>query len=92
MSVAASVFVVDDDVMVRDVVGRYLGRAGYQVTVAGDGVYALRVAQDRLPDLVVLDLMRPTRPRGVRRDARRTAPRRPDRAAVHPPRWPGSVR
>ncbi|HET9116817.1 MAG TPA: response regulator, partial [Pseudonocardiaceae bacterium] len=60
MSVAASVLVVDDDVMVRDVVGRHLGRAGYQVTVAGDG--ALRVAQDCLPDLVVLDLMLPGLP------------------------------
>ncbi len=59
MSAAASVLVVDDDVMVRDVVGRYLGRAGYQVTVAGDGEHALREAQACPPDLVVLDLMLP---------------------------------
>ncbi len=59
MNAAGAVLVVDDDVLVRDVVGRYLGQAGYQVTVAGDGVDALRAAKAVLPDLVVLDLMLP---------------------------------
>ncbi len=56
---SGAVLVVDDDVMVRDVVGRYLGRAGYHVTVAGDGEQALHAAQAAPPDLVVLDLMLP---------------------------------
>ncbi|MGA9309249.1 MAG: response regulator transcription factor [Pseudonocardiaceae bacterium] len=59
MTAAGAVLVVDDDVLVRDVVGRYLSRAGYQVTVAGDGEHALRAAQANPPDLVVLDLMLP---------------------------------
>ncbi|MGB6165241.1 MAG: response regulator transcription factor [Pseudonocardiaceae bacterium] len=59
MSAAGVVLVVDDDVLVRDVVGRYLRQAGYQVTVAGDGVDALRAAKAAPPDLVVLDLMLP---------------------------------
>jgi DNA-binding response OmpR family regulator len=59
MTAAGAVLVVDDDVLVRDVVGRYLSRAGYQVTVAGDGEDALRAAQACPPDLVVLDLMLP---------------------------------
>lgn len=62
MSAADAVLVVDDDVMVRDVVGRYLGRAGYHVTVAGDGEEALRAADIAQPDLVVLDLMLPGLP------------------------------
>lgn len=62
MSTAGAVLVVDDDVMVRDVVGRYLARAGYQVTVAGDGEDALRAAETDPPDLVVLDLMLPGLP------------------------------
>lgn len=62
MSRAGAVLVVDDDVMVRDVVGRYLARAGYQVTVAGDGEDALRAAETDPPDLVVLDLMLPGLP------------------------------
>ncbi len=51
--------VVDDDVTVRDVVQRYLDRAGYRVVVAGDGEQALREVADRAPDVVVLDLMLP---------------------------------
>ncbi len=62
MSAVAQVLVVDDDVLVRDVVSRYLGRAGYQVTVAGDGEHALRAAEISPPDLVVLDLMLPGLP------------------------------
>jgi DNA-binding response OmpR family regulator len=59
MSAGGVVLVVDDDVMVRDVVGRYLGRAGYHVTVTGDGAEALRAVATAPPDLVVLDLMLP---------------------------------
>ncbi|HSL08223.1 MAG TPA: response regulator transcription factor [Pseudonocardiaceae bacterium] len=62
MSAGGVILVVDDDVMVRDVVGRYLGRAGYHVTVAGDGAEALRAVEATPPDLVVLDLMLPGLP------------------------------
>jgi DNA-binding response OmpR family regulator len=57
--VSALVLVVDDDVTVRDVVGRYLGEAGYRVDLAADGPTALRAARERKPDAVVLDLMLP---------------------------------
>ncbi len=53
--------VVDDDPTVREVVGRYLSRAGYRVTACGDGDEGLRLARERRPDLVVLDLMLPGR-------------------------------
>nr|WP_211177174.1 response regulator transcription factor [Pseudonocardia acidicola] len=51
--------VVDDDTTVRDVVGRYLGDAGYHVDLAADGPTGLRAAQERHPDVIVLDLMLP---------------------------------
>jgi DNA-binding response OmpR family regulator len=51
--------IVDDDVTIRDVVQRYLDRAGYRVRVAGDGEEALREVAERTPDVVVLDLMLP---------------------------------
>ncbi|MCY7342110.1 MAG: response regulator transcription factor [Pseudonocardia sp.] len=51
--------VVDDDMTVRDVVSRYLDRAGYRVDVAGDGEQALRAVASRMPDVVILDLMLP---------------------------------
>ena len=62
MNAAGCVLVVDDDVLVRDVVGRYLSRAGYHVTLVGDGHEALRAAEVDPPDLVVLDLMLPGLP------------------------------
>ncbi|MGQ0481010.1 MAG: response regulator transcription factor [Pseudonocardia sp.] len=55
------VLVVDDDRTVCEVVSRYLARAGYRVSVCGDGEQGLRLARERRPDLVVLDLMLPGR-------------------------------
>jgi DNA-binding response OmpR family regulator len=57
--VTARVLLVEDDATVRDVVTRYLGEAGYQVTEAVDGRAGLQSTRDRLPDVVVLDLMLP---------------------------------
>jgi DNA-binding response OmpR family regulator len=57
--VTARVLLVEDDATVRDVVTRYLGEAGYDVTYAVDGRAGLESTRDRLPDVVVLDLMLP---------------------------------
>ncbi len=56
---ARRVLVVDDDRTVSDVVCRYLDRAGYLVSHAGDGAAALAAVERTAPDLVVLDLMLP---------------------------------
>src|SRR5919106_704410 len=56
---AARVLVVDDDDAIRSTLARSLGAEGYAVDVAADGREALMVARDRIPDLVVLDLMLP---------------------------------
>ena len=53
------VLVVDDDATIRDVVSRYLERAGHEVLVARDGPSALQLVATARPDLVVLDLMLP---------------------------------
>ncbi|GAA4638075.1 response regulator transcription factor [Actinoallomurus vinaceus] len=53
------VLVVDDDPTVADVVSRYLVRDGHEVVCVADGYAALRAAEERPPDLVVLDLMLP---------------------------------
>jgi DNA-binding response OmpR family regulator len=53
------ILVVDDDETVRDVVRRYLERAGHQVLVAGNGETALALVDEQRLDLVVLDLMLP---------------------------------
>jgi DNA-binding response OmpR family regulator len=55
----ARVLVVDDERVVTEVVERYLQREGYEVSLAFNGAEALRLAQEWVPDLVVLDLMLP---------------------------------
>jgi DNA-binding response OmpR family regulator len=57
--VAANVLVVDDDEEIRASLRRGLSLEGYRVTLAADGEEALRQARERLPDLVVLDVMMP---------------------------------
>ncbi|MDZ4828033.1 MAG: response regulator transcription factor [Actinomycetota bacterium] len=54
-----SVLVVEDDPTVCEVVTKYLEREGFEVEAVGNGSEALRRAQARRPDLVVLDLMLP---------------------------------
>jgi DNA-binding response OmpR family regulator len=56
---AASVLVVDDEPMVREVVARYLERDGLRVHEVGDGDEALRWLAANQPALVVLDVMLP---------------------------------
>jgi DNA-binding response OmpR family regulator len=55
----ATVLVVDDESIVRDVVVRYLEREGYATLEAGDGDDARRLVEREAPDLVVLDVMLP---------------------------------
>src|SRR3954471_21653751 len=55
----AEVLVVDDDDTVASVVVNYLERAGHTTRRLGDGAEALTAVAERLPDLMVLDLMLP---------------------------------
>jgi two-component system response regulator MprA len=50
------VLVVEDDAEIADVLRRTLRQEGHEVRSAGDGVSALQVAEDFVPDLVILDL------------------------------------
>jgi two-component system response regulator RegX3 len=53
------VLVVDDEPSVHEVVRAYLEREGFVVLSASDGREGLRMAEDRRPALIVLDLMLP---------------------------------
>ena len=55
----ATILVVDDEPIVRDVVGRYLERDGHRIVAAGDGEEARRLIAREEPSLVVLDVMLP---------------------------------
>ncbi|PON16061.1 DNA-binding response regulator [Candidatus Entotheonella serta] len=55
----AHVLVVDDEPELQELVRYKLSKAGYQVSCAGSGEQALSAIQDRVPDLVVLDVLLP---------------------------------
>jgi len=53
------ILVVDDDEKTVELVKLYLNRDGYKVVTAFNGTDALRLARERRPDLIVLDIMLP---------------------------------
>jgi len=53
------VLVVDDSITVRRVTQRLLERNGMRVMTAKDGVEALAVLQEHLPDIILLDIEMP---------------------------------
>jgi DNA-binding response OmpR family regulator len=55
----ATVLVVDDEPIVRDVVVRYLEHDGFETLTAADGDAARALIEEREPALVVLDVMLP---------------------------------
>jgi DNA-binding response OmpR family regulator len=55
----ATVLVVDDEPIVREVVCTYLRREGYRTLEAADGERARQLVEQGAPSLVVLDLMLP---------------------------------
>lgn len=57
----ATVVVVDDEDLVREVVSDYLTRDGFRVLVAGDGVQAHALLQRERPQLAIIDVMLPGR-------------------------------
>jgi DNA-binding response OmpR family regulator len=51
-----TVLVVEDDDQIADLLALYLGQAGFAVARAGDGYGGLRLAAERDPALVVVDI------------------------------------
>ena len=56
MTATARILLVDDEVAIQRAVGPLLRSRGYDVEIAGTGADALRMAAERTPDLIVLDL------------------------------------
>ena len=56
---AATILVVDDEPAILDLITAILERQGYVVLDAHDGDEALRILRERIPDLVLLDVMMP---------------------------------
>ena len=56
---AKTVLVVDDDPDTRDYLGTVLEDNGFAVVLAGDGTEALEKVEEKMPDLVTLDVTMP---------------------------------
>lgn len=53
------ILVADDDEVVRELIVFRMEMSGYEVLQARDGEEAVRMAQERVPDLIVCDVMMP---------------------------------
>ncbi len=55
----SKVLLVEDSKFLRVATERALSNAGFGVSTAADGEEALRLANDQLPDIILLDMMLP---------------------------------
>jgi two-component system, cell cycle response regulator DivK len=53
------ILLVEDEELNRDMLSRRLMRRGYEVLLAVDGLQAIRVALEQMPDLIVMDMRLP---------------------------------
>ncbi len=59
MQKESCLLIVDDDEHGREALGMLLSREKYQLAFAANGEEALRIAEEIMPDLILLDLMMP---------------------------------
>jgi CheY-like chemotaxis protein len=59
MGKAVKVLLVEDSKFLRLANERVLARAGFEVSTAADGEEALRLVNEHLPDVILLDMMIP---------------------------------
>ncbi|HEY5957574.1 MAG TPA: response regulator, partial [Polyangiaceae bacterium] len=55
----AHIIVIEDELDLQSVLEYNLKQAGYSITLAGRGQDGIRLAQQHIPDLILLDLMLP---------------------------------
>lgn len=55
----STILVVDDELDILEFVGYNLRKEGYIVLTANNGLTAIEIAQEKTPDLVILDVMMP---------------------------------
>jgi CheY-like chemotaxis protein len=55
----ATILIVDDNEMNRDMLSRRLERKGYTVLLAVDGEHGIAVAREQIPGLILMDMSLP---------------------------------
>ena len=56
---AQTVLIVDDEKNIVNIIAFNLKKEGYDVLTAGDGEEAVAIANEKNPDLILLDIMMP---------------------------------
>lgn len=59
MAKTHNIFIIDDEITIREVVRRYLELEGFNVIESESGPQALRLLQEKHADLILLDIMLP---------------------------------
>jgi two-component system alkaline phosphatase synthesis response regulator PhoP len=59
MQPARKILVIDDEVNICQLVAFMLRKKGFEVMVASDGKEGIKLAQEKSPDLIILDLRLP---------------------------------
>ena len=54
-----TILIVDDEEPIRNILIHNLGKEGYNVIEASDGITAVDMALEQKPDLILLDIMLP---------------------------------
>ncbi|MBT3240727.1 MAG: response regulator [Chloroflexi bacterium] len=54
-----SILIVDDDIDTLQLVGTMLEQKGYEIIAANNGEKALQITENKIPDLIILDIMMP---------------------------------
>ena len=54
-----TIMIVDDSLTVRKITSRLLGREGFKVMMAKDGLDALQLLGERIPEVILLDIEMP---------------------------------
>ena len=56
---ARTILIVDDEDLIRKMVSMHFERAGYTVLSADNGIDGLKLAEEKLPDVTLLDINMP---------------------------------
>ncbi len=69
------ILVVDDDIMTQNMLKSTLAKAGYNPIAASNGMEAIKMAAERLPSVIILDIMMPDMDGGEVADILRKNPK-----------------